>query len=81
MADQKPVAAIPGARCGIGRGIAIELSSTHAVIGTYKGRRDAAESLREETGAEIFQCGIGVAADRQGLIEFARQRRGWRPRA
>jgi len=72
----KPAALVTGASRGIGRGIAIELSRTHSVIGTYQGRRDAAESLRDETGAEIFQCDIGVAADRQGLIEFARQRFG-----
>ena len=76
MAEEKPVAVITGASRGIGRGIAIELARTHSVIGTYKGRRDAAESLREETGAEIFQCDVGVSADRQALIEFARQRFG-----
>jgi len=46
------------------------------VIGTYKGRRDAAESLQAETGVEIFQCDISSAADRQRLIDFARQRFG-----
>lgn len=76
MAGEKPVAVVTGASRGIGRGIAIELARTHSVIGTYKGRRDAAESLRQETGAEILQCDVGVAADRQALIEFARQRFG-----
>lgn len=46
------------------------------MIGTYKGRRDAAESLQAETGVEIFQCDISSAADRQRLIDFARQRFG-----
>jgi 3-oxoacyl-[acyl-carrier protein] reductase len=46
------------------------------VIATYKGRRDAAESLREATGAEIFQCDIASGADRAALIEFAHTRFG-----
>ena len=46
------------------------------MIATYKGRRDAAESLREQTGAEIVQCDIGDGDDRRGLIEFARTRFG-----
>ncbi len=65
-----------GASRGIGRGIAVELARTHSVIGTYRGRRDAAESLREETGAEIFQCDVASSSDRAGLIEFARQKFG-----
>lgn len=76
MASEKPVAVVTGASRGIGRGIAIELARTHSVIGTYRGRRDAAESLREETGAEIFQCDVGSSADREGLIEFAQQKFG-----
>lgn len=66
----RPVAIITGASRGIGRGIAIELSKTHQVVGTYKGRRDAAETMAAETGAEIFQCDVGSATDRAGLIEF-----------
>jgi 3-oxoacyl-[acyl-carrier protein] reductase len=46
------------------------------VLATYKGRRDAAESLRAETGAEIFQCDVGSRDDRQALLEFARERFG-----
>jgi len=72
----KPVAIITGASRGIGRGIALELASTHQVVATYRGRRDAAESLAAATGAEIFQCDVGSAADRAALIEFARQRFG-----
>jgi 3-oxoacyl-[acyl-carrier protein] reductase len=72
----KPVAIVTGASRGIGRGIATELARTHDVIATYKGRRDAAESLRAESGAEIFQCDIGAANDREALIAFARERFG-----
>lgn len=46
------------------------------MLATYKGRRDAAESLRAETGAEIFQCDVGSRDDRQALLEFARERFG-----
>ncbi len=67
-----PTAIVTGASRGIGRGIAEELSKTHQVIATYRGRRDAAESLRDKTGAEIFQCDISSAEDRRKLIEFAR---------
>jgi NAD(P)-dependent dehydrogenase (short-subunit alcohol dehydrogenase family) len=67
-----PTAIVTGASRGIGRGIAIELSKTHQVIATYRGRLDAAESLRAQTGAEIFQCDISSAEDRAKLIEFAR---------
>jgi len=70
------VAIVTGASRGIGRAIAIELSRTHRVIGTYKGRRDAAESLKAETGAEIFQCDVSLAADRAALLESARERFG-----
>jgi NAD(P)-dependent dehydrogenase (short-subunit alcohol dehydrogenase family) len=72
----KSVAVITGASRGIGRGIARELSRTHQIVGTYKGRRDAAESLRAETGAEIFQCDVGSAEDRQALLAFTRERFG-----
>ena len=71
-----PTAIVTGGSRGIGRGIAKELARTHRVIATYKGRRDAAESLREETGAEIFQCDISSAGGRAALIDFARERFG-----
>jgi 3-oxoacyl-[acyl-carrier protein] reductase len=67
-------AIVTGASRGIGRAIAIELSKTHEVIGTYRGRLDAAESLHAETGAEIFRCDISSAADRESLIRRARER-------
>lgn len=72
----KPVAIVTGASRGIGRGVAIDLSRTHTVIATYRGRKDAAESLQTETGAIPFQCDIGSREDRSALIEFARERCG-----
>jgi NAD(P)-dependent dehydrogenase (short-subunit alcohol dehydrogenase family) len=70
----KPVSIVTGASRGIGRAIAVELARTHHVIGTYRGRRDAAESLRAETGCDVVQCDISVAGDRAALIDFARHR-------
>ena len=69
-------AIVTGASRGIGRAIATELARTHDVIGTYRGRRDAAESLQAETGAAIFQCDVASAADREALLRFARERFG-----
>lgn len=69
-----PSAIVTGASRGIGRAIATELAKTHQVIATYKGRRDAAESLRAATGVEIFQCDISSKSDREALIRFARER-------
>jgi NAD(P)-dependent dehydrogenase (short-subunit alcohol dehydrogenase family) len=50
------------------------LARTHDVIATYKGRRDAAESLRAEAGVEIFQCDVSSPQDRGSLVEFARRK-------
>ena len=72
----KPVAIVTGASRGIGRGIAIELAKTHNVVATYRGRLDAAESLAAETGAAIFQCDVGSAKDREGLLTFTREKFG-----
>jgi 3-oxoacyl-[acyl-carrier protein] reductase len=72
----KPTALVTGASRGIGRAVATELSKTHSVIGTYRGRRDAAEELRAQTGCEIFQCDVSSRADREGLIAFAKERFG-----
>lgn len=76
MASDRPVALVTGASRGIGRGIAAELARTHHVIATYRGRRDAAESLAAETGARIFQCDIGSADDRAALVRFVREDSG-----
>ena len=72
LPESKPVAIITGASRGIGRGIAQNLAATHHLVATYKGRLDAAESLRAETGCEIFQCDVSSAADRAALIDFTR---------
>jgi NAD(P)-dependent dehydrogenase (short-subunit alcohol dehydrogenase family) len=65
---------VTGASRGIGRAVATDLAKTHRVIGTYRGRRDAAEELRAETGCEIFQCDVSSREDREGLMRFARER-------
>ena len=44
------------------------------MIATYRGRRDAAEELRAETGCEIVQCDISSRADREALLRFAGER-------
>jgi 3-oxoacyl-[acyl-carrier protein] reductase len=72
----KPVALVTGASRGIGRAIAIELSSTHQVLATYRGRKDAADSLHTETGAEIFPCDLASPDDRRALLAFAKQHFG-----
>lgn len=71
-----PVAIVTGASRGIGRGIAAELARTHQVIGTWRGRLHAAETLASETGCTIFQCDISSADDRASLIRFAREKFG-----
>ena len=70
----KSTSIVTGASRGIGRAIATELARTHDVLGTYRGRRDAAESLQAATGAAIFRCDVSSAGDREALIGFARER-------
>ena len=72
----KPVAIVTGASRGIGRAIAVELARTHIVVATYKERREAAESLRAETGVEILRCDVSLSSDREALIAAARERFG-----
>ncbi|MBI5085401.1 MAG: 3-ketoacyl-ACP reductase [Acidobacteria bacterium] len=74
--SEKQVAVVTGASRGIGRGIALELARTHTVVGTYRGRVDAAESLRDECGADIVRCDIGSAADRASLIAYVKEKYG-----
>jgi NAD(P)-dependent dehydrogenase (short-subunit alcohol dehydrogenase family) len=69
-------AIVTGASRGIGRAIATDLARTHQVIGTYRGRRDAAETLRAETGSDIFQCDVSSPDDREALIRYAREKFG-----
>jgi NAD(P)-dependent dehydrogenase (short-subunit alcohol dehydrogenase family) len=71
---RKPNSIVTGASRGIGRAIAKELAKTHNVIATYRGRRDAAESLQAEIGCEIFQSDVGSTADRAALMAFAREK-------
>jgi len=70
----RPTSIVTGASRGIGRAIATELAGTHAVIGTYRSRRDEAERLRDETGCEIFPCDVSARQDREALLRFARER-------
>jgi len=70
----RPSCIVTGASRGIGRAIALDLARSHDVIATYRARRDAAESLRHDTGCEIFPCDLASPADRTALIAFARQR-------
>ncbi len=69
----QPTAIVTGASRGIGRAIATELAKTHRVLATYKGRRDAAESLRDQTGCDIFQCDNASRDDRAALVAYARR--------
>jgi 3-oxoacyl-[acyl-carrier protein] reductase len=76
MSESRPVAIVTGASRGIGRGIALELAKTHAVIATYRGRLDAAESLQKETGCDICACDVSSSADRASLTNYALDRYG-----
>ena len=69
----QPTAIVTGASRGIGRAIARELARTHQVIGTYRSRADAAESLQSETGCHIFPCDIARREDREALLISSRR--------
>ncbi len=70
------VALVTGGSRGIGGAVAVELSKTHSLIATYRGRREAAESLAAETGADIVQSDISSSADRRALVEHVRRAHG-----
>lgn len=74
--SNKPVTIVTGASRGIGRGIAVELAKTHKVVATYRDRRDAAEALAAETGADIVRSDISSADDRRALVEYVRSEHG-----
>jgi 3-oxoacyl-[acyl-carrier protein] reductase len=67
---------VTGAGRGIGRAIAVELSKSHSVVATYRENREAAESLRQETGAEILKSDISSEADRDQLVALLRANYG-----
>lgn len=70
----KPLAVVTGGSRGIGRAIALELSRSHQVLATYREQKEAAESLRQECGAEIFRLDVASRADREALLVFCRQK-------
>ena len=72
----RAVALVTGGSRGIGRAVATELSKTHQVIATYRGRRDAAESLAAETGADVVQSDIASDEDRRALLAHVRRVHG-----
>lgn len=74
--ENQQVALVTGASRGIGRAIAMDLARTHKVVATYRGRRDAAETLRTACGADIVQSDIGSAADREALIAYVKDKYG-----
>ena len=67
---------VTGVSRGIGRSIAIELTRSHAVVGTYKSRHDMAQSLTAESSVDVVQCDISSAEDRVKLIDHVASRYG-----
>ena len=72
----QPVAIVTGGSRGIGRAIAGDLARSHRVIATYRAREDAARSLQEEAGVEIFKVDIAQRQDREALLAFCRDKFG-----
>ena len=83
-----PVALITGASRGIGRGIALELARIgHDLVINYAGNAAAAQQTAADVRAaalaaghgiraEVCQADISLSADRQKLVEFARDQFG-----
>lgn len=80
-----PVALITGASRGIGRGIALELAKIgYDLVINYAGNAQAAEQTRTDCvaaakskiRAEVCQADVGIAADRQRLVDFTREKFG-----
>ncbi len=74
MAAPRPLAIVTGGSRGIGRGVALELCRTHQVVATYRDREDAARSLRDQCGCEIFRCDVASRESREALLAFCRER-------
>ena len=72
----QPVAIVTGGSRGIGRAIAGDLARSHRVIATYRAREDAARSLQEEAGVEIFKVDIAQRQDREALLAFCLEKFG-----
>ncbi len=70
----KPVALVTGGSRGIGRGICIELAKTgYAIAINYANQADAAQAtaslLGPETPTLLIQADVGVAAEREQMVD------------
>ena len=82
----KAVALITGSSRGIGRGIVLELArhKCHDLVINYAGNKAAALECQQlcraagghDIRAEIVQGDISIAADREGLVSFVREKFG-----